>query len=254
MKTVDRSLSLTDQAVESIRASIMGGDLIPGQLYTATDLGQKIGVSRTPVREALLELARRGLVEIVPKRGARILNTSGQALMEIFQVRLMLEVPLARRAAELKDSEATARVEAAYADFRLAAEEGDASKVLRADRDFHRALLAGAHNAKANQLLGEQRDFVLSTGVGTVPTSRTPMECFDDHADIMEAYRAELPAAVGEAMARHIAHTAEMLMHQEARKRPEFTQVDVVEGVRWLIDFHGRAAPSQQWRRDLNHK
>lgn len=242
MKTADRSLSLTDQAVASIRASIVSGDLVPGELYTATELGREIGVSRTPVREALLELARRGLVEIVPNRGARILSTSGQTLLEIFQVRLMLEVPLARRATELKTNESEAAVEAAYTAFGAAADENDPHRVLRADRDFHRALLAGAHNAKATQLLQEQRDFVLSTGVGTVPTSRSPQECFEDHRDIMDAFRTGHAGDVGAAMARHIAHTATMLIKQEARKRSEFEHVDAAKGIGWLVDLH--AAPT----------
>jgi DNA-binding GntR family transcriptional regulator len=235
MKSVERPLSLTEQAVESIRSSILSGDLSPGRLYTATELGQQLKVSRTPIREALNELARRGLVEIVPNRGARIRSTSVETLLEIFQVRLMLEVPLARRATQLKDETTSAAVEEAYEGFRLAALDGDPGLVLRADRDFHRALLAGARNAKANQLLREQRDFVLSTGRGTVPTSRTPQECFDDHRDIMAAFRAGRSAEVGEAVARHIGHTATMLIRQETKDRPEFSTLDADAAIGWLV-------------------
>ena len=235
MDFVDRPLSLTEQAVEVLRSSIVSGDLVPGRLYTATELGREINVSRGPIREALHELARRGLVEIVPNRGARIRNTSVSALLEIFQVRLMLEVPLARRATQLKDEATSAAVEEAFEAFRLAALAGDPNKVLRADRDFHQALLGGAHNEKAKQLLQEQRDFVLSTGVGTVPTSRTPQECFDDHRDIMEHFRAGSAAQVGTAVARHIGHTAKMLIKQETQRRPDFAKVDVEDAIDWLV-------------------
>lgn len=235
MKSVERPLSLAEQAVESIRSSILSGDLSPGRLYTATELGQQLKVSRTPIREALNELARRGLVEIVPNRGARIRSTSVETLLEIFQVRLMLEVPLARRATQLKDETTSAAVEEAYEAFRLAALDDDPGLVLRADRDFHRALLAGARNTKANQLLREQRDFVLSTGMGTVPTSRTPQECFDDHQDIMAAFRSGRSAEVGEAVARHIGHTATMLIGQETRGRPEFATLDADAAIGWLV-------------------
>jgi DNA-binding GntR family transcriptional regulator len=235
MNFVDRPLSLTEQAVEVLRSSIVSGDLVPGRLYTATELGRELNVSRTPIREALHELARRGLVEIVPNRGARIRNTSVTALLEIFQVRLMLEVPLARRATQLKDEAASAAVENAFEAFRLAALDGDPNEVLRADRDFHQALLGGARNEKAKQLLREQRDFVLSTGVGTVPTSRTPQECFEDHRDIMEYFRAGLATEVGTAVARHISHTAKMLIKQETQRRPDFAKVDVEDAIDWLL-------------------
>lgn len=235
MRSVHRPSSLTDQAVESIRVAIISGDLVPGELYTATELGNQLNVSRTPIREALQELARRGLVQIERNRGVRILSTSLQSLIEVFQIRLMLEVPLARRATQLKTVATAAAVEEAYEAFRRAAENGDPELVLRADRDFHRTLLAGAGNDKATQLLSEQRDFVLQTGVGTVPTSRTAQECFEDHRDIMEAFRQGRDAEVGSALARHISHTATMLITQETRDRPEFADARSAEAIDWLV-------------------
>ncbi|MGO1181420.1 MAG: GntR family transcriptional regulator [Micrococcaceae bacterium] len=235
MQHVERPQSLTEQATESLKNAILAGDLVPGQLYTAGELGRQLNVSRTPIREALQELARRGLVEIEKNRGMRVRSTSVESLMDVFQVRLMLEVPLARRAVELGTAESRAAVESAYEMFGAAAETGDAEAVLRADRDFHRALLAGAGNDRARTLLQEQRDFVLSTGMGTVPHSRTAMECFEDHTDIMAAYRRRDAEAVGDAVARHIAHTAKMLIRQETRSRPEFAAVDADAAIDWLL-------------------
>lgn len=222
MESLPRVASLTDQAFESLKASILRGDLVPGELYTASDLGQQLNVSRTPIREAIQELARRGLVETEKNRGIRVLNTSVTSLVEVFQIRLMLEVPLSRRATVFKTEESAAEVHRAYEQFRAAAEAGDAQAVLRADRDFHTALLAGARNRKAKTVLQEQRDFVLSTGMGTVPTSRTPRECFEDHTDIMSAFDRGDAEQVGAAVGRHISHTAKMLIRQESKNRPEF--------------------------------
>lgn len=235
MQHVERPQTLTEQATESLKNAILAGDLVPGQLYTAGELGKQLNVSRTPIREALQELARRGLVEIEKNRGMRVRSTSVESLMEVFQVRLMLEVPLARRAVELATPEFVDDVEAAYESFRVAAEGGDPDAVLRADRDFHRALLAGAGNDRARTVLQEQRDFVLSTGMGTVPHSRTALECFEDHADIMGAVRNRDVEAVGRAVARHISHTAKMLIRQETRSRPEFAAVDADAAIDWLL-------------------
>lgn len=228
-------MSLTEQATESIKNAILSGDLVPDRIYTAGELGRQIDVSRTPIREALQELSRRGLVDIVKNRGMRVRSTSVESLIEVFQVRLMLEVPLSRRATELRTAESTVHVTSAYEAFRTAAEAGDPDAVLRVDRDFHRALLAGAGNDRAKTLLQEQRDFVLSTGMGTVPTSRTPMECFGDHADIMGAFLDDDAEAVGAAVARHISHTAKMLIEQETSLRPEFADIDAAATIDWLL-------------------
>lgn len=236
MDTVSRGVSLTDQAVESIRRAVIAGDLVPDRLYTGSELARQLGVSRTPIREALQVLSRRGMVRIEKNRGVRVVNTSVRSLIEVFQVRLMLEVPMSRRATQLKTDSSSTEFEAAVDLFREAAESGEPDAVLRADRDFHRALMAGAGNDKARELLQEQRDFVLSTGVGTVPTSRTAMECFEDHADIIAAYRQGDSVAVGRAVSRHIANTARILIRQETRNRPEFGEVDADEAIDWLTN------------------
>lgn len=236
MEYVTRSATLTEQAVDSIHLAIVKGTLIPGQLYAGSEVALKLGVSRTPVREALMELARRGMVHIEDKKGFRVVNTSVETLIQVFQVRLMLEAPLSRLATMRKNDSTSAQFESSVKRFRAAAESGDPEAVLRADRDFHQTLLAGSGNDKALTMLQEQRDFVLSTGVGTVPTSRSAMECFDDHADIISGYREGNVQAVERAVFRHIANTARILSHQETRNRPEFAMADFEQSFAWLSE------------------
>lgn len=236
MESVNRNATLTEQAVDSIRLEIVEGSLIPGQLYTGSEIALKLGVSRTPVREALMELARRGMVRIEDKKGFRVLNTSVETLIQVFQVRVMLEVPLSRLATMRKNHSSSAQFESSVEQFRAAAESGDPDAVLRADRDFHQNLLAGSGNEKALTMLQEQRDFVLSTGVGTVPTSRSAMECFDDHADIISGYREGNAQAVERAVFRHITNTARILIHQETQNRPEFAMADIEQSFAWLSE------------------
>lgn len=234
MENVRRTNNLTEQAFELLRKAIVSGDLKPGTLYNASQLGEQIGVSRTPIREALLELSRLGLVEIEKNRGMRVVTTSIEGLIQGFEVRLMLEVPLARRATELRDDTTITAVKNTFEQFRQAATTDDAEATLRADRDFHRTLLLGSRNVKAVELLQGQRNLVLMGGVGTVPTSRSALECFEDHLDIYDAFIDGDVEGVGRAMTRHIAHTAQMLIAQETRSRPEFAEVDAAERLDWL--------------------
>lgn len=216
MEKVVRSRTLTEQVTEAIRSAILSGELAPGRVYSTSALGKQLGVSRTPTREALLELERRGLVTIEKNRGARIRSTSIDTLVEVFQVRLMLELPLVRRSVERQTPATLQALEEAYEAFHEAAQANDPEATLKADRDFHVALLAGADNQRASQILREQRDFVLTTGVGTVPLSRTPMECFTDHVKIMEYFRAKKTEELVAELGRHISETAFMLIRQEA--------------------------------------
>lgn len=237
VKAVRPLARLGDQAVEQIRAAILGGDLEPGRIYAASELGERLGVSRTPIREAFLELAREGLIEIVKNRGMRVIPTSLDDLLQGFEVRLMLEVPLVERATAVQTELTRAEVEAAYAAFELAADGGDPDQVLRADRDFHRALLAGSGNHKAVQLLQEQRNLVLSGGRATVPHSRSPRECFDDHRDLFDAFVSHDAEAAARAMGRHILNTAQLLIDQERSRRPEFSATSAAEATRRLRSF-----------------
>lgn len=154
--------------------------------------------------------------------------------MEIFELRVLLEGRLTARAIMRKTPQHEAEVLAAVERFREVAAAGDAEATLRADRDFHDVLLAGAGNARARHLLAENRDVVLGTGIGTVPASRSPQECVADHDDIVDAYRAGDSAAGEAAMTRHIIHTAAMLLRQESAHRPEFGAVDVEAALGWL--------------------
>jgi DNA-binding GntR family transcriptional regulator len=76
---------------------------------------------------------------------------------------------------------------------------------------------------------------VLVGGVATVPTSRTTMECFEDHADLLEAFRSGAPGDAAGAMRRHILNTATLLIRQEARHRPDFDSGDGLARLTHLI-------------------
>src|SRR5262249_62112331 len=85
--------SLRDQVRRSLEAAMVAGELEPGSLYSAPALGERFGVSATPVREAMLELAKDGFVMVERNRGFRVLEISEDDLDQISEIRLLLEVP-----------------------------------------------------------------------------------------------------------------------------------------------------------------
>ncbi|MFF3308708.1 GntR family transcriptional regulator [Streptomyces sp. NPDC002952] len=142
---VQRS-SVRGQILDALRTALVSGELAPGEVYSAPVLGERFGVSATPVREAMQQLALEGAVEVVPNRGFRVVVRCPRELAELAEVRALIEVPVmlrlartvpAARWAELRPlAEATAR----------AASTGDRASYAECDRAFHRAVLALAGN------------------------------------------------------------------------------------------------------------
>jgi len=90
---VPRRHSVRGQVLAALRRALVDGELTPGEVYSAPALGERYGVSATPVREAMQQLAGEGAVEVVPNRGFRVAERSARDLAELAEVRAMLEVP-----------------------------------------------------------------------------------------------------------------------------------------------------------------
>ena len=92
--------SLREEITELLRAAVMAGELEPGVTYSAPSLAEQFGVSATPVREAMLDLEKEGLVEIVRNKGFRVTSPSPEELDDVTELRALVEVPTIRALAE----------------------------------------------------------------------------------------------------------------------------------------------------------
>lgn len=234
MKKLKKIESLSDQAFELLREAILNNVLEPGKLYSATEIGEWVGASRTPIREAAQQLANIGLVRIERNRGIRILPTSLKDLLESFQIRLMLEVPLVRKVAMIRTEEDIKTLEKAYNTLLKAAESDDAKETLNADKDYHSELLKIAAVDRALAIIDNTRNTVLLTGPSTIPHSRTCMEAFEDHKGLHEAILKGDPDAAGKEMERHIINTARLLVSQESGSRENWNDSDLLEQFSWI--------------------
>jgi DNA-binding GntR family transcriptional regulator len=150
-----RRLSVRGQILDALRTALVEGELVPGEVYSAPVLAERFGVSATPVREAMHQLARDGAVEVVPNRGFRVVCRTARELAELAEVRALIEVPVVLRLA-------VALPAARWADLRPFAEAttvpaGCADRVGYAvsDRAFHRALLGLAGNQQLVRTVDE---------------------------------------------------------------------------------------------------
>ena len=154
-RPVVQRASVRGQILDALRTALVAGELAPGAVYSAPALGERFGVSATPVREAMQQLALEGAVEVVPNRGFRVIERGTRELAELAEIRALIEVPVmlrlartvpAARWAELRPlAEATVR----------AASSGCRATYAECDRAFHRAVLALAGNAQLVQIADE---------------------------------------------------------------------------------------------------
>jgi DNA-binding GntR family transcriptional regulator len=136
--------SVVDQVYEAIRERISNGSLPRGARVHQEDLALELGVSRTPVREALRRLAAEGLVEMRTNRGARVADVDQGGMLSAYDARLVVEPGAARLAASRRLAEPLARMRAAVADQRRAVRSVQRS--FEANREFHLALVAASGN------------------------------------------------------------------------------------------------------------
>ncbi|MGW2045813.1 GntR family transcriptional regulator [Streptomyces sp. NPDC001858] len=154
-RPVVQRASVRGQILDALRTALVGGELQPGEVYSAPVLGERFGVSATPVREAMQQLALEGAVEVVPNRGFRVIVRGTRELAELAEVRALIEVPVMLRLARTVPAERWAELRPlAEASVRAAA-SGCRATYAEADRVFHRALLALSGN---EQLVGIAED------------------------------------------------------------------------------------------------
>ena len=207
--------TLTARVTEAVREAIVDGRLVAGERYSVALLAGQFGVSRTPVREALLVLERQGMVRFERNRGVRVLETSLHDLEEVFGLRLLLEVPATERACELLDDAGLGALDRELRAMRRAAEAGDEPAFMAHDKAFHTALLLAAGNRRLADVVAQLRDAVRSRGASTVGRSRDLAAILREHDAIMAALRARDGGGAAAAMRAHLLNTGRLLLAQE---------------------------------------
>ncbi|MET7680680.1 GntR family transcriptional regulator [Streptomyces sp. NPDC005423] len=145
-RTVLRRSSVRGQILDALRHALVAGELIPGEVYSAPALGDRFGVSATPVREAMQQLANEGAVEVVPNRGFRVIERGARELAELAEIRALIEVPVLLRLARTVPAGRWAELRPLAEETVRAASSGCPATYAESDRVFHRAVLALAGN------------------------------------------------------------------------------------------------------------
>jgi DNA-binding GntR family transcriptional regulator len=198
--------SLGNQALRVIRARIISGAMRPGELYALSATAAELGVSVTPVREAVLELARERLVEQARNRGFRVREMTERELDEIVEFRRIIEVAAVRLVTERNllaqpgDLEELARATENFA------ASGDWVGFLDSDRDFHLGIIAHLGNERLLQTAGSLRDQSRLYGLDRVAGTESLMQSTHEHDTLLKAIVAGHAEDAARIMDQHLRH------------------------------------------------
>lgn len=212
MSQASAARSTTDEVFARLREQILTGVLAPGEQHSIYRLSDELGVSRTPVREAVLRLADLGLVTIERNRGVTVRGVQAEDIRDVFELRLLLEVPAAAGAATHGDDDLRTRLAAALDAMRQAARLGDEVSFTGHDRELHAALGEALGNRRLSREVDRLRDSIQVRGVSTIDRTRTMADIAEEHAPIVEAVAAGDAPAAAAAMRAHLEHTAALLL------------------------------------------
>jgi DNA-binding GntR family transcriptional regulator len=202
--------SLRDEAIQTLHAAIVAGVLRPGVVYSAPMLAAQLGMSATPVREAMLDLVREGLVETVRNKGFRVVELSDDELDELTELRLLIEVPSVRRiAARGLDADEQARLRVLAERLESTAGAHGRSDVIahnKADLEFHTQLLAVLGNAALVETVRSLRMRSRLYGQAQLARSGGLAPSAHEHAQLLDLVVAGDGAGAAKLMRRHISH------------------------------------------------
>jgi len=205
MPALEKLPSRRRQVTETVRAAIISGEMEPGIVYSAPSLAEQFGVSATPVREAMLDLAKDGLIEVVRNKGFRVLEPSDHELDEMLELRLLLEVPTAGKVARAGAAKAKLDElrELAAATVK-AAEERDFSGHVLVDIAFHVELLGLGENQQLVEVVRGLRLRSRLFGLGSPAKSDFLLRVSHEHERLVDMVVAKDGEGAEALMREHI--------------------------------------------------
>jgi DNA-binding GntR family transcriptional regulator len=209
LKTIPRS-TLRGQLVSKILNAIFSGEVKGGDRLIEEELAMKLGVSRTPIREALGELAAIGVIRLKPNHGAMVRPFGPEQLIEIYHVRRVLEMEATRLAAEHVDPDALKEIRKRTTDL-LAQQGGEnfSEAALALDGEFHEFVSRSSGSERLAEEIGKYRNLVISVGNAVGNKLHAHEQNMPEHLKVIDHLLEHRAKEAAEAMGNHIDRGAE---------------------------------------------
>lgn len=201
-------LPLRDVVFHTLREAILKGDLKPGERLMELQLAAKLGVSRTPIREAIRMLQQEGLAVTIPRKGAQVAAMTEKDMEDVLRIREALEILAAQLACEKITGAQLAALENNVCQFEAASRSGDWKGMAQTDIDFHDMIYCAASNPKLVQMLNNLREQVYRYRVEYLKDDRNHPRLIQEHRQITAALRRRDKECVTEIMKQHLSNQA----------------------------------------------
>jgi len=206
-----RTPTAKDRAYEFTKERVLDSTFAGGDLLTEGEVATALGLSRTPVREAFLQLESEGLLRLYPKRGALVVPVSSQEVESVMETRMLVE-QFALAKAIARGGDVTGELEAAIARQVAHAARGDSEAFVEADREFHTVFVTAAGNPIVASLYDSLRDRQRRMGVAALTRDeRRVSSILAEHRALIAAVRARDLERARKVLADHLQGTLELL-------------------------------------------
>jgi len=197
-------LPLRDVVFNTLRQAIITGEFAPGERLMEIALANRLGVSRTPVREAIRKLELEGLVVMIPRKGAEVAKITEKDLRDVLEVRSSLEELAAELAAERMNDEVKEKLEKALKEFEEAIESDDNAAIADSDVDFHDVIFEATGNARLIQIINNMREQMYRYRLEYVKDTEYHTVLLNEHRELAKAMVEGRKEDARKIMKRHI--------------------------------------------------
>lgn len=202
----------------TMRNAIIEGDFKPGQRLMEVQLAEQMGVSRTPVREAIRKLELEGLVVMVPRKGAYVAGLSSEDIKEVVEIRAVLEGFAAKQAANNSTDKVISTLREVLINFEKAVAENNVVDLINYDTQFHDVIYKAAKNTRLIQMISSLREQVQRYRVAYFTKMHSMEKVLKEHRKMLEAIKDKNSDLARQIAEVHIATTEELLAVMEGNK------------------------------------
>ena len=212
--TMDDFLPLRDVVFKTLRQAILTGDLKPGERLMEIHLANKLGVSRTPIREAIRKLELEGLVTMVPRRGAQVAQITEKSMSDVLEVRRALDELAVELACLRITDEEKEKLKEACAAFEEAVVTNDIRAIAKADVAFHDIIFQSTGNARLSQLVNNLAEQMYRYRYEYIKDEKRHDVLVNEHLKIYDSIiQGDIPSAK-EAIRVHIENQEKSIIRQ----------------------------------------
>lgn len=210
---MDAYLPLRDVVFNTLREAILRGDLVPGERLMELQLAAKLGVSRTPIREAIRMLEQEGLAITIPRKGAIVAGMTEKDMQDVLEIREALEELSVQVACDKITDEEIAELQNNMKNFEHSLKSGDLKKMAHADVEFHDVIYRATDNPKLINMLNNLREQMYRYRVEYLKNPQNHEQLLHEHEAIYKGIVEKDKSAVTEMIRKHISNQVAVVKH-----------------------------------------